>query len=97
MTPAPTCCRKLVTCLYYTLNVILCISFGFIFLIKIFGPIFYTFTWIQIAANAHNIITSIQKLMIALLLLAYFAPLAFMLLTLALQRIIKLTRDKGNP
>jgi hypothetical protein len=51
---------------------------------------------LQVVVNIYNLITPIQKLMLASLLLAYFAPLGFMIITLGIQRIVKFSKDKKS-
>ena len=70
------------------------ISFAFIFLVKLFGPFFYTYLWLQSAVNIENLSTPLQKFMLASLLLAYFAPIALMLITIGIQSIVKFCKDK---
>lgn len=68
----------------------------FILLIKILGPIIYTLVWIKVGANLNNLKTLLEKLMFAGLILAYFAPLGVMFITLAIQRLFKLGRNKKD-
>lgn len=66
------------------------IAVCFIAIIKICGPILYTYVWIKIAANSENYNEQHEKILLALSLLAYFAPLAITIVVLGIQRIIRL-------
>lgn len=82
--------------MYYFLNIILFISVIFLLFIKVLGPIIFTFLWIELAANAKNMTSDLQRMVLAFSLLAYFAPLSLMIITIGIQRIFKLGKGKKD-
>jgi hypothetical protein len=66
----------------------------FLLFIKILGPIIFTVIWIELAANSQYITSNIQRMILAFSILAYFAPLSLMIITIGIQRIFKLGKDK---
>jgi len=68
----------------------------FLLFIKILGPIVFTYLWIELAANSQYMTNSLQRMILAFSLLAYFAPLSLMIITMGVQRIFKLGKGKKD-
>lgn len=60
------------------------------------GPILITFIWVKMGININEFTQPMEKFLFAGLILAYFAPLGSMFLTLAIQRLVKLGRNKKD-
>jgi len=85
-----------VTVLYYVCNIFFVFAAVYIILIKLIGPILFTYVWIKIGVNVNDFNTSMERFMFAGLILAYFGPLASMFFTLAVQRLVKLGKGKKD-
>ena len=73
------------------------IAFAFIAIIKIIGPILFTYVWIEMATSHLNYQDTNEKAIFVLSLVAYFAPFGLMVTVLGIQRVVKLARkDKGE-
>ena len=81
---------------YYICNVFFVFAVIFIILIKVIGPVLFTFIWIKIAADINDFTQPMEKFLFAGLILAYFGPLGCMFITLAIQRLIKLGNNKKD-
>ncbi len=84
------------TVLYYICNIFFAFAVLFIILIKVIGPILFTYVWIKIGINISQFNASMERFMFAALILAYFGPLASMFITLAVQRLVKLGKGKKD-
>jgi hypothetical protein len=49
-----TCCNRLVCVMYYIVLILFSLAFTFIVIIKIIGPILFTYVWIEMATNSQN-------------------------------------------
>ena len=70
------------------------IAFLFIAIIKVMGPVLFTYVWIEMATNHLNYQDTNERAIFALSLVAYFAPFGLMVIVLGFQRIVKLARKK---
>lgn len=91
-----SCCSKTIVVLYYICNVFFVFAVIFIILIKILGPILFTFIWIKMGAFITDFTQPMERFLFAGLILAYFGPLGAMFLTLAIQRLVKLGSNKKD-
>lgn len=82
--------------MYYVCNALFVVAVLFILFVKLAGPVLYTFVWIKIGANINEFQKPMEKFMFAGLILAYFAPLGVMFLTLGIQRLVKLGSGKKD-
>jgi hypothetical protein len=90
------CCNTTIAILYYICNGVFVVAVVFIIFIKLVGPLLFTYVWVKIGANINDFTQPMEQFMFAGLILAYFGPIGFMFLTLAIQRLVKLGRGKKD-
>ena len=73
------------------------IAFLFITIIKVMGPVLFTYVWIEMATSHLNYQDTNEKAIFVMSLIAYFAPFGLMVVVLGIQRVVKLVRKgKGD-